>query len=150
MAQLVYNKKATFNFELTDTFEAGLELFGYEVKSLRDKKGSLEGAHVLVRGGEAFLVGATIPPHQPANTPASYDPERPRKLLLNKKEIEKLLGAESQKGLTVVPISVYSKGRTLKLQIAIARGKKQHDKREVLKKREGKRTIERTLKEGNR
>jgi SsrA-binding protein len=150
MMQLVYNKKAIFNYELADSFEAGIELLGSEVKSLRNKKGSLEGAHVLVRGGEVFLVGATIPPYQPANTPKKYDPERPRKLLLTKKEIAILQGAESQKGLTIVPISVYSKGRTLKLQLAIARGKKQYDKREVLKKRESKRAIERTLKEGNR
>jgi SsrA-binding protein len=150
MAQLIYNKKASFNFELTDTFEAGIELLGAEVKSLRNKKASLDGAHVLVRGGEAFLVGATIQPYQPANMPKGYDAERPRKLLLNKKELDILLGAESQKGLTIVPISVYSKGRTLKLQLAIARGKKQYDKREVLKKRESKRAIERTLKEGNR
>lgn len=146
MAQLIQNKKARFNFELMETFDAGLELFGFEVKSLRNKLGSLEGSHVVARGGEVFLVGATIPAYQPANTPKDYDPERARKLLLTKKEIMKISGAESQKGLTIVPISVYTKLRKMKLQIAIARGKKKHDKREVLKKRESKRAIERQLK----
>ena len=146
VATLIHNKKASFDFELQDTFEAGLELLGIEVKSLRNKRGSLEGAHVVVRGGEAFLVGAPIPPYQPKNTPASYDPERTRKLLLKAKEIGELAGAESKKGLTIVPISVYNKNRKLKLQIAIARGKKKYDKRETLKARESKRTIERELK----
>ncbi|MCW9054455.1 MAG: SsrA-binding protein SmpB [Candidatus Pacebacteria bacterium] len=147
MADLIRNKKATFNFEILETFEAGIELLGFEVKSLRKKQGSLEGAHVLVRGGEVFLVGATIPPFQPANTPVDYDPERSRRLLLSKKEISELADVEAQKGLTIVPISVYSKARKLKLKVAIARGKKKYDKREVIKKRESKRAIERTLKQ---
>ena len=86
MVDLVRNKKVTFNFEILETFEAGLELLGSEVKSLRNKKGSLEGSHVVVRGNEAFLVGATIPPYQPANTLKGYNSERTRKLLLHKKE----------------------------------------------------------------
>jgi len=147
MADLVRNKKATFNFEILETFEAGLELFGYEVKSLRNKQGSLEGSHVVVRGEEVFLVGATIPPYQPVNTPKDYDPERTRRLLLHRKEIGELAGAESQKGLTIVPISVYNKGRNLKLKIAIARGKKKSDKRQVLKERETKKDIERQMKQ---
>ena len=146
MARLVNNKKVKFDFELIDTYEAGMELFGYEVKSLRNKRGSLDGAHVTVRGGEVFLVGATIPPYQPANTPKEYDPERTRKLLMTRKEIEKLADIESQKGLTIVPISIYNKGRKLKLQIAVARGKKKLDKREAIKKRESKIAIGRMLK----
>lgn len=149
MADLVRNKKVSFNYELLETLDAGMELFGHEVKSLREKRGSLEGAHVVVRGEEAFLVGATIPPYQPVNTPKNYDPERARRLLLNKKEISELAGSESQRGLTIVPISVYSKGRNLKLKIAIARGKKKFDKRETIKKRESTRAIERTLKQGH-
>ena len=149
MAVLIQNKKVRFNFELLKTFEAGLELFGSEVKSLRNKKGNLEGSYVVVRGGEAYLVGATIPPYQPANTPKEYDSERTRRLLITKKEIIQLAEAESQKGLTIVPISVYNKGRKLKLQIAIARGKKKFDKREILKERASKRAIERTLKSRN-
>lgn len=143
---LIENKKIHFNFELLETFEAGLELFGFEVKSLRKGQGKLEGAHVVVRGGEAYLVGASIPAFQPANAPKSYDPARTRRLLLSKKELDMLLGAESKKGLTIVPISVYSVGRLLKLSVAIARGKKDTDKREVIKKREVMREIDRTLK----
>ncbi|MFC1733571.1 SsrA-binding protein SmpB [candidate division KSB1 bacterium] len=147
MAPLVKNKKVAFDFEILDTFEAGLELLGPEVKSLRNKHGSLEGSHVVVRGSEAFLVGATIAPYQPANMPKDYDPERTRRLLLNKKEIDEIGGAESQKGLTIVPISVYSKGRNLKLQIAIARGKKKSDKRQTIKERDTKKDIERQMKQ---
>ncbi|NQV93484.1 SsrA-binding protein SmpB [Candidatus Kaiserbacteria bacterium] len=144
---LIHNKKATFNFELLESFEAGLELLGSEVKSIRKKQGSLEGSHVVVRGDEAFLVGATIPLYQPANNPKDYDPERTRRLLLNKKEISELASAESQKGLTIVPISVYNKGRNLKLQIAIARGKKKADKRQTIKERDTKKDIERQMKQ---
>lgn len=147
MSDLIRNKKIHFNFEILETFEAGLELFGHEVKSLRNKKASLEGAYVVVRGNEAFLVGATIQPYQPINTPKEYDPERSRKLLLHKKELNKLSLAESQKGLTIVPMSVYNKGRNLKLKIAIARGKKKHDKRETIKARDSKKKIERQLKQ---
>ena len=147
MAVLIQNKKVHFNFELLETFDAGLELFGFEVKSLRDKKGNLEGSYIVVRGGEVFLVGATIPPYQPANTPKEYEPDRTRRLLMTKKEITKLANAESQKRLTIVPISVYNKGQKLKLKITIARGKKKYDKREVLKKRASKRAIEKTLKQ---
>ena len=146
MATLIQNKKVRLNFEILKTLEAGIELFGHEVKSLRAKQGSLEGAHVVARGEEAFLVGATIPPYQVANTREDYDPERTRKLLLSKREIGELAGSESQKGLTIVPISVYSKGHKLKLEIAIARGKKKHDKREDFKTRDAKRDIERQMK----
>ncbi len=150
MADVIRNKKASFDFELLETFEAGMELFGFEVKALRNKLGSLEGAYVVVRDNEAFLVGATIPPYQPSNTPKDYDPERTRRLLLSKKEIGTLAGAESQKGLTIVPISVYNAGRKLKLKLAIGKGKKKFDKRETIKSRESKRAIERTLKQENR
>lgn len=146
MANLIQNKKAYFNFEITREFEAGIQLQGFEVKSIRKKQGSLEGSYVIIRGGEAFLIGVTIPPFQPANTPESYDPERIRKLLLNKEEIAELVGLEKQKGLTIVPISMYNKGRNIKVKIGIARGKKQYDKREDLKKKHSKRDIERTLK----
>lgn len=143
---LVQNKKARFNYEILEEFEAGIELLGHEVKSLRAKQGKLEGAHVVARGGEAYVVGASIPPYQPKNTPQEYEPERTRKLLLTKKEIAQISAAEGQKGLTVVPISVYNKGGKLKLRVAIARGRKQFDKREVLKKRDTQREMRRTLK----
>lgn len=146
---LIENKKARFNFELLETFEAGIELFGFEVKSLRAGHGKLEGAHVIVRGGEAYLVGASVPAFQPANAPKSYDPSRPRRLLLSRKELDVLLGAESKKGLTIVPISVYNSHGLLKLSLAIARGKKDVDKRETIKECDTKREIDREMKRRN-
>jgi SsrA-binding protein len=143
---LVEHKKARLDYEVLEEFEAGIELLGHEVKSLRGGQGKLEGSHIIVRGGEAYLVGAHIPPYQPGNTDEAYDANRNRKLLLTKKELAALALAEGQKGLTVVPLRVYNKGRNLKLLVAIARGRKQHDKRSVLKERDTKREIDRTLK----
>ncbi len=146
MSVLIENKKARLNYEILEEYEAGIELEGFEVKSLRNKRGSLDGAHVVVRGGEAYLLNAHIPPYQPANTPKDYDPYRNRRLLLTKKELAELSGQESKKGLTIVPISVYSKGRKIKLAVAVSRGKKKYDKRETLKKRAVERDMRRTLK----
>ncbi|MBX4192046.1 SsrA-binding protein SmpB [Candidatus Parcubacteria bacterium] len=143
---LIEHKKARLNYEILEQFEAGLELFGYEVKSLRAKQGKLEGAHVIIRNGEAYLVGSHIPPYQPSNTRADYDPDRTRKLLLTKKELVRLGEVEGQKGLTIVPLWVYNKGSKLKIELGVGRGKKQFDKRETLKKRDTKREIDRTLK----
>lgn len=144
---LVSNKKARFNYEVLETFDAGVELFGHEVKSLRLGRGKLEGAHVVVRGGEAYLVGASIAPFQPSNTPKEYDPERPRRLLLTRSELKALIGIEASKGLTLVPLSLYNKGRYLKLSFASVRGKKKYDKREDIKKRESDREMGRVLKQ---
>jgi len=143
---LIENKRARFDYSILEEVEAGLELFGFEGKSLRAGRGSLKGARVVARGGEAYLVGASIPAWQIANAPKSYDPERPRRLLLSRKEIARIASAEGEKGLTIVPICVYNKGRRLKLSIAIARGKKKEDKRHTIRAREEKRRIERTLK----
>ena len=143
---LIENKKARLNYEILEEFEAGIQLLGHEVKSLRGGHGKLDGSHVIVRGGEAFVVGMSIPPYQPSNMPTEYDPERSRKLLLTKKEIETLAEIEGQKGLTIVPLSVYNKGDSLKLRIASARGRKAFDKRAVLKKRDTEREMRRTLK----
>lgn len=140
---LIRHKKAHLEYAFQEKLEAGLQLLGTEVKSLRAGKGKLEGARVVVRGGEAFLVGANIPAYQPANTDERYDPERPRRLLLNHKELSHIASVEGAKGLTIVPISVYNKGRNLKLEIAIARGKKQYDKREDIKKRDVERRLRR-------
>lgn len=146
MKAYIQNRKATFDYELLESFEAGLVLFGHEVKSIRSGRGKLEGAHVLIRGGEAFLVGASISPFQVPNTPKQYDPERPRKLLLNKKELLHLERQTETVGLTAIPIKLYNAGRNIKLAFAVARGKKKFDKREILKARDSKRDIERTLK----
>ena len=146
MAVLTQNKKAYFDYEILEKFEAGLELRGFEVKALRNKLGSILGARVIIRGGEAFVVGMEIPPYQPANTPKEYEPQRTRKLLLKKSEIKYLSGKGEERGLTIVPIRVYIKGRMLKTEVGIAKGKKKYDKREKIKKRESKRKIERELK----
>jgi len=143
---LLENRKAKFDYEIMRSFETGVELFGFEVKSLRQKQGSLEGSYAVVRGGEVFLTGMHIPPYQPKNTPDSYESRRTRKLLLTKKEIEELAKAENKKGLTIIPISVYSKGRKIKIELALARGKKKYDKRETLKRRDAERDMRRTLK----
>ncbi len=143
---LIENNRVGFDYTILEEIEAGLELHGYEVKSLRAGHGSLKGAHVVARGGEAYLVGASIPPWQIANAPKSYDVERTRRLLLTKKQIAHISSAEGQNGLTTVPISVYNKGRKLKLRIAVVRGKKKEDKRHSIRAREEKRRIERTLK----
>ena len=146
MNDLVKNKRAGFNFELLERYEAGVELLGTEVKSIRKGQGKLEGSHVVVRGGEAYLVGASIPPFQKANAPKDYEPERVRRLLLKNKEITELFTESEKKGLTVVPIRWYNKGRVLKIEIAVGRGKKKHDKRDSIKSRDTKREIDRTLK----
>lgn len=143
---LIRNDKVGFDYTILEEIEAGLELLGLEVKSLRAGQGSLKGARVVARGGEAYLVGATIPAWQIANAPKDYDAARTRKLLLSKKQIAHVASAEGQDGLTVVPLSVYNKRRKLKLGIAIARGKKKADKRQTIKKRDTKRQIERILK----
>lgn len=143
---LVENKRVGFDYSILEELEAGMELFGFEVKSLRAGRGSLKGARVLVRGGEAYLVGASIPPWQPSNAPKGYDAERPRRLLLNEKEIARVASAEGEQGLTIVPLRVYNKGRNLKLLIAIARGKKKQDKRQSIREREERVRIRRTLK----
>ena len=144
--QYALNKKATFNYEVLDKYEGGLSLLGYEVKSVKNKQANLEGSYVVIRGNELFLVNANIPPYQVNNTPESYDPMRPRKVLITKKELKKLLDSEKQKGLTLIPISLYNKGRNIKLEFALAKGKKKFDKRETIKKRESDRDIRRTLK----
>ena len=142
----IENKKVRLEYEILETFEAGAALVGHEVKAIRSGMGSLDGARVSVRGGEAFLVGATVSPYQPKNVSESYDPERSRKLLLTKKELGELAAHEAKKGLTVVPIKWYNSKRKLKLEIAIVRHKKKYDKRQTLKERDTKRQIERTLK----
>lgn len=142
----IENKKARLEYELLETYEAGISLTGFEAKALRVGKASLVGARVMIRGGEAYLVGATISPYQEGNTPKNYDPERSRRLLIKKKEIVELEGAESQRGLTLVPVMVYNKKRFIKLLFALARKKKKHDKRATLKDRDSKRDIDRSLK----
>lgn len=145
MAKYADNSRALFDYEILERFTAGIELLGTEVKSVREGKMNLRGAFVTVRGNEAFLVGAEIPAYQPKNAPQDYDSVRPRKLLLTKKELTEFKDAEATKGLTIIPLSVYNKGRFLKLDIAIARGKKKFDKRQAIKKRDIERDLGRKL-----
>lgn len=145
MTTQVTNRKAGHDYEILEHFNAGLELSGMEVKSIRAGLISLVGSYIVVRGGEAYLMNANIQAFQPKNAPQDYDPVRARRILLTKAEIEKLSGAESSTGLTIVPISVYNKGRFLKLDLAIARGKKKFDKRQAIKKRDAERDLKRTL-----
>lgn len=145
MTSLVEYKKARLKYEVLETYSAGIELAGYEVKSLRAKQGSLDGSRVIVRGGEAFIAGMTIPPFQLANAPKSYDPERVRRLLVKRAEIAELLDAETKKGLTIVPLEVYNAGRYLKVRIAVVRGKGKADKRETMKREEAKKEAARAM-----
>jgi SsrA-binding protein len=145
---LVEYKKALLKFAPIETFSAGLELMGTEVKALREKQGSLDGARVVVRGGEAYISGMTIPPYQAANVEKGYDSERPRRLLLAKKEIAHLADEDAKKGLTLVPLELYTHGRLVKARIAIVRGKGKQDRREDLKKRDALREADRVLKRG--
>ncbi|MBI1957041.1 MAG: SsrA-binding protein SmpB [Candidatus Niyogibacteria bacterium] len=146
MTALIENKKAYFDYDILESFEAGLELVGSEVKSLRAKRGSLAGSRVIARGNEVYIVGMDIPPYQPKNTSASYDSQRTRKLLLSKKEISRLAGKGEERGLTIIPIRVYTKGRFIKIEIALARGKKTFEKREKIRTRDIEREVGRTLK----
>ena len=147
MSNYTENRKVYFNYEILEKYEAGIELLGMEVKSVRASRMSLEGAFVIVRGREVFLINSNIPPYQVNNTPKDYDSLRNKKLLLTKKEINTLAGSEKNKSLTIVPISVYNKGRKIKIEIALAKGKKKHDKRETIKKRDTDREIRREIKD---
>ncbi len=141
------NKKAFFDYEITEKYEAGVVLEGHEVKAVKTGKVSIFGSYVKIIDQEAFLVGAIIQPYQPLNTPKDYDPQRFRKLLLNKKEISLFIGKTKEKGLTIVPLKVYDKRGIIKIEIGLAKSKKKADKREKIKKRETERKIERTLKQ---
>ncbi len=145
MANLITHRRATFDYEILEKYEAGIELLGTEVKSVRGGQGKLEGARALVRGGEIFIVGMNIPAFQKKNVSPDYDPDRTRKLLLSKKEIIDIERMMHEKGLTAIPISLYSKGRVIKVALAVAKGKKNYDKRETIKKRDTDRDIRRSL-----
>ncbi|MBI2609670.1 SsrA-binding protein SmpB [Candidatus Giovannonibacteria bacterium] len=148
MGVLLENKKAYFNYEILEKYEAGLELLGLEVKSLKQKHGNIAGARAIIRSGEAYLVGMDIPPYQPNNTPKDYERERTRKLLLHKDEISRLAGRAEERGLTVIATKVYTLGGRIKVEIAVVRGKKKFEKRDKIKKRDIEREIGKTLKRG--
>jgi SsrA-binding protein len=143
------NRQARFRYELLDRWEAGLALVGSEVKSLREGKANLKDSYAVVRDGEVWLHGMHIAPYAPA-AGQGHDPERPRKLLLRREEIERLIGKTQQRGLTLVPTRLYFSGAKAKIEIALARGKELRDKREAIREREQRREMERTLKERSR
>ena len=140
------NRRARYDYELLDRFEAGLVLTGTEVKSLREGRASLAQAYADVRDGEAWLLGANIDEYGPGNI-ANHDPDRPRKLLLHRGEISSLIGTIKERGLTVVPTRLYWKDGRAKVELALARGKERRDKRRDIAKRDADRQIERALKE---
>ncbi len=143
---LIQNKDIFRNYEILETFEAGIELYGFEVKSILTGKGSLKGSYVTYKGRELFLVNFYIPPYQKKNVFKDYDPLRPKRLLLKKREIDYLISKIKTKGLTVLPLKIYNKNRLIKVEIAVVRGLKKYEKREKLKEKEFRRVKERILK----
>lgn len=142
---LARNTQAQFEYEILKTYEAGIALRGFEAKAVQASRVHLAGSFVVVRGGEAFLLGATISPYQPKNTPPGYEPDRTRRLLLHRAELKELIGASAQKHLTLIPVRMYTKGPRIKLEVGLARRRKKYDKREAIKKRDMEREAERTL-----
>lgn len=142
---LAFNRRATFDYEILETIEAGLVLLGTEVKSVKAGHMSLKGAFVTIHDEKAVLTNATIPAWQPKNSPDSYDPTRPRQLLLKKSELKSLIGAKQAQGLTIVPIRAYIKHSKVKLEIALARGKRQHKKKEQKKEKDIERDVDRMM-----
>jgi SsrA-binding protein len=141
------NRRARHEYEILETFEAGLVLRGTEVKSLRDGQVNFKDSYATIRNGEAWLRGCHISPYS-HGTDANHEPERDRKLLLHKREITRIVGKTAEKGLTVVPLKIYFKGGRIKIEIGLARGKKLHDKRATLRERETKREMEKAARAG--
>ncbi len=143
---IVFNRKVGFEYFIENQYEAGLVLEGWEVKSLRAGKINISDAHIIIKYGEAFLLGAQIQPLQTASTHISADPLRTRKLLLNRKELNVLIGGVERQGYTIVPLSMYWKKNKIKIKVALAKGKKEHDKRDTVKDREWQRDRSRIMK----
>lgn len=143
---IALNKKARHDFTIEDRYEAGLALLGWEVKSLRAGRVQVRDSYVLIKNGEAFLFGTLITPLASASTHVEPDPTRTRKLLLQKSELNKLIGAVERKGYTVVPLAMYWKNGRAKIEIALAKGKQEHDKRESERDRDWQREKQRLLK----
>lgn len=140
------NRQARYQYEILETYEAGIELKGTEVKSIRAGKVNLRDGFALIRNGEALLLNVQISPHETTSQTFNHDPRRTRRLLLHKDEIRKLTGKVQQQGLTLVPLKMYMKRGWVKVDIALVRGKKLHDKREDERKRQDKRDMERAMK----
>ncbi|GAB2472812.1 MAG: SsrA-binding protein SmpB [Comamonas sp.] len=149
-SRIADNKKAAFNYFFEERHEAGMVLHGWEVKALRDGKAQLTDGYVVIKDGELYLIGCQINPLKTASTHVNPDAARLKKLLMHKEEIRRLIGKVEQKGYTLVPTHLYWKNGIAKCEIALAKGKAEHDKRDVIKDREGKREVERAMKSRNR
>jgi len=145
---IAVNRKARHEYFIEERFEAGLSLEGWEVKSLRAGRVQLDQSYILVKNGEAWLFGATITPLQTASTHINPDPQRTRKLLLHARELGKLIGSVERRGYTLAPLTLYWKNNRIKLEIALVKGKKLHDKREAEKDRDWERQKQRLMKKG--
>ena len=148
--RIAENKKAAFNYFFEEKYEAGMVLQGWEVKAVREGKVQLTDGYVVVRDGELFVIGCQINPLKSASTHVTPDAVRTKKLLMHKNEIERLIGKVEQKGYTLVPLNLHWKNGRVKCEIALAKGKAEHDKRDTIKEREGKREVERAMKERHR
>jgi len=146
MKILAKNKRAYFDYEILETFEAGISLFGFEVKSIKNSRLSLESAFANFYGGDLYLLNANIPAWQPKNAPKDFDPTRSRKLLLHKKELKYLLGKIKEARLTLIPLSFLLKNNKIKVELGLGKSRRKIDKRELLRKREIEREIDRHLK----
>ncbi len=149
-ARIADNKKASYNYFFEERFEAGVVLEGWEVKAARAGKVQLTDGYVVIKDGELFLIGCQISPLRTASTHVRPDAARTKKLLMHKDEIRRLIGKVEQKGYTLVPISMYWKAGRVKCEVALAKGKAEHDKRDTIKDREGKREVERAMKQRHR
>jgi SsrA-binding protein len=149
-SRIADNKKAAFNYFFEEKFEAGMVLEGWEVKALREGKVQLTDGYVVIRNGELFVIGCQINPLKTASTHVRPEAARTKKLLMHKDEIRRLIGKVEQKGYTLVPLNLHWKNGRVKCEIALAKGKATHDKRDTIKDREGKREVERAMKQRNR
>jgi SsrA-binding protein len=140
------NRRARFDYEILETYEAGIELNGQEVKSIKTGRMNMGASYAIIRGGEAWLLNTEIPAYQPKNAPADYASDRTRRLLLRTSQIKELTGRLHEKGLSLIPVKTYLKKNLIKVELGLARNRKKIDKREVIKKREVNREISRNLK----
>jgi SsrA-binding protein len=141
MKTIAENRRARFDYEISDTLEAGMELKGLEVKSAKAGRFNIAGSRVVIRQGEAWLLNSQIPPYQPNNTPADYDPGRTRRLLLRKEEIAGLIGKLKSKSVFLIPLRAYIKNNLIKIELGLGKSRKKSDKREILKKRTAEREM---------
>ena len=149
-SRIADNKKAAYNYFFEEKFEAGMVLQGWEVKALREGKVQLTDGYVVIKGGELYVIGCQINPLKTASTHVNPDAVRTKKLLMHRDEIRRLVGKVEQKGYTLVPLNLHWKAGKVKCEIALAKGKAEHDKRDTIKEREGKREVERAMKSRNR